>query len=107
MLFCFGYALPAVVMATDPFMFFSGGFICAVGIASNFREYFTSTVHQYSALLAIVFSQISILFYYQNYWLVGIMVVSAIILYLLRNKFSQWMLILEWVAFITVAITLK
>jgi hypothetical protein len=106
--FCWGYAIPAVLMAHDGFIFFAGGMIMFVGIASAFRENsFTANVHQYSSLAAVVLSQLSILFIYHNYWLVGITVVSAITLYLLSKKFAQWMYILEWIAFLTVAITLK
>jgi len=106
--FCWGYAIPAIFLATDGFMFFACGLIMFVGIASAFRlDSFTATMHQYSALGAVILSQLSLLFFYHNYWLNGIMLVSAIILYLLRNKFAQWMTVLEWIAFLTVAIVLK
>ena len=46
------------------------------------------------------------MFIYHNYWIVGLTVASAITLYFLRNKLPQWMYILEWTAFLTVAIAL-
>jgi hypothetical protein len=88
--FCWGYAIPAIILSTDGFMFFSGGMICFVGIASAFRlNIFTTNIHQYSALAAVILSQLSILFCYHLYWLNGIMLVLAIALYLLKNRFSQ------------------
>ena len=106
--FCWLYAIPAIMLATDGFMFFSGGLICWVGIASAFRQdKFTAEMHTRSALAAVVLSQLSILFCYQNYWLIGVMVVCSGGLFLIRNTFKQWMTVLEWIAFVTVAYTLK
>ena len=107
-LFCFGYAIPAVIMAKDGFMFFSGCFICFVGIACNFRQdLITADTHNICSFIAILLSQLSILFFYHFWWLNIITVMSTLILYMLRNKFSQWMYVLEWIAFLTVAYTLK
>ena len=105
--FCWGYAIPAIFLAHDGFLFFSGGFICFVGIASAFRsDTFTANVHQYSSLAAVVLSQLSIMFIYHLYYLNIIMIVSAIVLYLLSKKIAQWMYILEVIAFITVSVVL-
>jgi len=105
--FCWGYAIPAIFMAHDGFMFFACGLICFVGIASAFRlDSFTANMHQYSALGAVILSQLSLLFFYHLYYLVIITAVSAVILYLLNKKLPQWMYILEWIAFLTVAIAL-
>jgi hypothetical protein len=107
LVFCWGYAIPAIFMAHDGFMFFAGGMICFVGIASAFRSNsFTANVHQYSSFAAVVLSQLSIMFVYHMYYLNIIMIVSAIVLYLLSKKIAQWMYILEVIAFITVSIAL-
>ena len=105
--FCWGYAIPAIMLATDGLMFFSGGLICFVGIASAFRDNdFTFKIHQYSSLIGVILSQLSILFIYHLYYLNIIMVVSSIVLYLLSKKIAQWMYILEVIAFITVSVAL-
>jgi len=107
LLFCLGYAIPTLFLVTDGFMFFACGLICFVGIASAFRlDSFTANMHQYSALGAVVLSQLSLIFFYHLYYLVIITAVSAVILYLLNKKLPQWMYILEWIAFWTVAIAL-
>ena len=106
--FCWGYSIPALMLATDGFMFFSGGLICFVGIASAFRDdSFTADMHQYSAAIAITLSQLSIILCYHLYWVSISMLVSAVVLYLLRNVFTQWMYVLEVIAFCTVAYTLS
>ena len=107
MAFCWGYAIPAIMLATTGLMFFSGGFICFVGIASAFRESkFTSDIHQYSAAVAITLSQLSILIDYHLWWVNLFFIVSAVILFLLRNIFRQWMYVLEMIAFACIAYVL-
>jgi hypothetical protein len=105
--FCWGYSIPALMLATDGFMFFSGGLICFVGIASAFRDdSFTADMHQWSAAVAITLSQLSIILCYHFYWVSIGMLVSALILYLLRNIFTQWMYVLEIIAFVCIGYVL-
>jgi len=106
-LFCWGYAIPATMMASDGFIFFSGGFITFVGIASAFRENtFTATIHQYSALTAVVLSQLSILFIYQMWYISLVFAIFAGIMFLLKDKLSTWMYWLEIAAYFSIDIIL-
>ena len=105
--FCWGYAIPALMLATTGLMFFAGGLITFVGIASAFRDSkFTSDIHQYSAAAAITLSQLSIAFDYHLWWLNVVFIVSSLILFLLCNKFRQWMYVLEAIAFACIAYVL-
>ena len=104
--FCWLYAIPAVMLSTNGFMFFSGGLICFVGVASAFRIPNVGVIHQVSALTAIVLSQLAILFCYHLYILNVIMVLATVVLFLLRDKFAQWMYFLEVIAFMLISIAL-
>ena len=106
-LFCWGYAIPAMMLSTTGLMFFSGGFITFVGIASAFRQDdFTANVHQISAAIAITLSQLSILIDYQMWWLNIVFLVIGGALFLFRSKFPSWMYWLEITAFYCIALVL-
>jgi len=106
-LFCFGYAIPGVMLATTGLMFFGSAFITCVGIASAFRESdFTAGMHQWSAAIAITLTQLSILVDYHMWWVNVIFLVVGGILFLLRNKFYPWMYWLEMTAFVCTAYVL-
>ena len=107
LLFCWSYAMPAMIMSNTPLMFFSGFFICGVGIFSDFRiSKYDSNMHQVSAALAITFSQLSILLEF-NQWQVNIVfLILGGILFALTTKFKQWMTILEIISFLCIAYVL-
>jgi hypothetical protein len=99
-LFCFGYAIPALMIATTGLMFFAGGFITFVGIAAAFmQDNFTSNMHTGSASIAIILSQLSIFFDYHMWWYNIAFLIIGGTLFLLRNKFKSWMYWFEVVAF--------
>jgi len=102
-LFCWFYAIPATMMASDGFMFFS--FITFVGVASAFRENeFIAKIHQYSAITAVVLSQLSILFIYQMWYISVVFCIFAGIMFLLKNKITTWMYWLEMAAYFSIDI---
>ena len=55
-LWSWGYALPAMIVASTPLMFFAGAGICFVGAAAAYREKMTETVHIIGAACAILSS---------------------------------------------------
>lgn len=67
LLFCWVYAIPAMILSTTTLMFFAGFFICGVGIFGDFRiSKYDSDMHQVSAALAITCSQLSVFFEYHQ-----------------------------------------
>ena len=58
-LWCWGYAIPAMIVGSTPLMFFAGAGIAFVGAAAAYREKMTETVHIIGALSGILFSQLS------------------------------------------------
>ena len=107
LIFTWGYAFPMIVYCHTNLMMFSGLFIMFVGLASRFRDNDeTAYIHQICAAIGIILSQISIIVDYHNYWICIIMVPSTIYLYLISNKYSQWMKILEIIACCLIYLTL-
>ena len=109
-LWCWGYAIPAMIVASTPLMFFAGAGICFVGAAAAYREKMTETVHIIGAACAILFSQLSIIIDF-NMWYVTV-AFAAIALPLALTRFSKkgicpnrtWWV--EILAFITIALVL-
>lgn len=109
-LWSWGYALPAMIVASTPLMFFAGAGICFVGAAAAYREKMTETVHIIGAACAILFSQLSIIIDFHMWYVTVAFAVIALPLALTR--FSKkgicpnrtWYV--EILAFITIALVL-
>lgn len=101
-LFCWGFAFPAMIMGnelTDNFlMFFATGGIMFVGASAAFKQKLTNTVHMVGAVIGVVFSQLSIAFDFNMYYLNLLFIASAGIIFLTKSKNSTWWI--EIVAFI-------
>lgn len=94
-LFCWGYSIPCMILCLDmfgtPYMFFCGGAISFVGAAAAFREdYLTSQVHTIAATIAVIFSQVSLLVDFHQYWISLVTMTIFITLYLF-HKYSEWL----------------
>ena len=101
--FCWGYAIPAIMMAHTGFLFFAGAFLTGVGIASDYRsDSNVSRDHTTAATVAVVLSQLSILFDYHVYWLNITSLSLMVILFLLKNKIRTWMYWAEVIAFLAI-----
>lgn len=85
-LFCWGFALPAIVIGTDLtnnfLMFLAGSGIMFVGAAAAFKEKLTKPVHEISAYVGVILSQISIAYdfhmYYVNFIFIGLSLIIAV-----------------------------
>jgi len=62
--FCWGFALPAMIIGSSGLMFFAGAGIAFVGAAAAFKEKMTSTVHVVGAMMGVLLSQLAILVQY-------------------------------------------
>ena len=59
-LFCWGFAIPAILIGSTPLMFLAGTGIAFVGAAAAFKEEMTDKVHYIGAIGGILASQLSI-----------------------------------------------
>lgn len=109
-LWCWAYALPAIIIASTPLMFFAGAGICFVGAAAAYKEKMTEAVHIVGAVTGIIFSQLSIILDFHMWYIT--VAYAAIALPLALTRFSKnnicpnrtWWV--EILAFITIAIVL-
>ena len=105
-IFSWGYALPAIMMATTGLMFFAGAFICFVGVAANYKDDGLDGIwHGRFAMIAVGLSQLSIAFDYGLYWLNIASLLVAVVLWCFKDKikFTYWV---EQVAWLAIAYTL-
>lgn len=101
--FCWGYAIPAIMMAQTGLLFFAGGFLSVVGIASDFRsDSQTSKDHTAAATIAVVLSQLSIIFDYKEYLLSAISIALMAGLFLIKKKMKTFMYWAEIIAFLAI-----
>lgn len=107
-LFCWGYAIPAIIIASTPLMFFAGAAICFVGAAAAYREDMTEWVHIISAMTAIILSQLSIIIDFNMWWITVGFAAITISMYLTRffNIFPNRTWYVEILAFITIVVVL-
>jgi len=107
-LFCWGFAFPAVIIGvdlTDNFlMFLAGGGIIFVGAAAAFKQELTQTVHEIGAFGGVIFSQLSIAFDFKMYYVNVIFVVLGLLILLTKIKNRIWWL--ELVAFSSICYVL-
>lgn len=87
--FCWGFALPAIIIGSSGLMFFAGAGIAFVGAAAAFKEQMTETVHIVGAMMSIVLSQLAILIQY-GLWPLNIIflviTITLMILGYIKNK---------------------
>lgn len=104
-LFCWGYAFPAMIIASTPLMFFAGSAICFVGAAAAYKENMTEWVHIISASLAIVLSQLSIIIDFDMWYITVGFAAIALPMYITRffNVFPTRTWWVEILAFISIA----
>lgn len=107
-LFCWGYAIPAIIIASTPLMFFAGSAICFVGAAAAYRDDMTEWVHIISAMTAIILSQLSIIIDFNMPWLTIAFAAIAIPMYVTRffKVFLNRTWYVEILAFIAIALAL-
>lgn len=106
-IFSWAYAFPAMMLTTTGLMFFAGGFICFVGVAANYKDNpMDQKFHGVFAKLAVLLSQLSIIFDYHYYYLSLCSISLLIIFYLLRNKVFSYVYWMEQLAWLSIGITL-
>lgn len=106
-LFCWGFAIPAIICGDSLLMFLAGSGIAFVGAAAAFKEKMENWVHMTGAYFGIAMSQLSIYFDFGLLYVNIISVSLAILITLLSLKWIKnkiWWI--EIVAFLSICYAL-
>ena len=106
-LFCWGFAIPAMIGGDSALMFLAGSGIAFVGAAAAFKEKMDNWVHMTGAYFGIAMSQLSIYFDFGLLYVNIISVSLAILITLLSLKWIKnqiWWV--EMVAFLSICYAL-
>ena len=88
--FTWGLALPIMIVAETPLMFFAGAFICIVGASRNFREKFEGTVHVASAIIGVGLGTLSLIFEFRTPLTAAVIILVTAILSIFKVKNKTW-----------------
>jgi hypothetical protein len=104
--FCWGFALPAIIVGSTGWMFLAGAGIGFVGAAAAFQEDMTHDVHMVGAGVGVGASQLAIFLNF-GLWPINIAFISiGLLLLLFRKKIKTWMWWTEIAAFISICVAL-
>lgn len=103
-LFCWGFAVPAIILGDNVLMFLAGSGIAFVGAAAAFKEKMTHNVHMIGAYGGVLLSQISIFYNYHLWGLNLLFIILAGTLFIFNIKNKIWWS--EVLAFLTICIVL-
>lgn len=101
-LFCWGFAIPAMILGDSVLMFLAGSAICFVGAASAFKMKQVYYVHAIGAVLGMTLGLVYLLFDEDQYWIATSMVI--LVLTLTKSKNFLWWT--EIVTFAAICVTL-
>lgn len=89
-LFCWGYAIPAIILGSDLLFLVAGAGIVFVGTSPNYRTVGTAgNVHNYAAMVAIISSQLSILFNFGYWQITMLFLTGSLLLTYLPRKYQK------------------
>jgi len=98
-LFCWGFAIPAILAGNTLLMFLAGSGIAFVGAAARFKEIMTKQVHMIGAFCGVIFSQLSIFFDFKMWYINVVFIVGALIIILLKKQIKNYTWWIEILAF--------
>lgn len=99
--FTWGLAIPIMMVAQTPLMFFAGGFICMVGASQNFREKFEGFIHVTSAIIGVGLGTLSLIFEFKTPITAAIILASIVGFNLFKINNKTW-----WIEIITFSMIL-
>ena len=89
--FCWGFAIPAMILGNCALMFLAGVFICFVGAAAAFKgDKMTEWVHVVGAYGGVLLSQLAIWIIYDMWYITVLFIVLSGLLYILKVKNKTW-----------------
>lgn len=105
-LFCWLFAIPAIILGNTALMFVAGGGIAFVGAAAQFKQDMTKSVHYGGAIIGILFSQLSIFFDFHMLYVNIISLIITSILFIFHKKCINYFWWIELTAFASIVYTL-
>ena len=105
--FCWGFALPAIILGSSGVMFLAGAGICFVGAAAAFQEEMTHEVHMIGAGVGVLASQLAIIFQYGMWPITAVFAGISISLLLFAKQIKEkqiWWI--EIAAFLSICLVL-
>lgn len=103
-LFCWGFAVPAIIIGNTLLMFLAGSAIAFVGAAAAFKEKMTREVHLIGAYSGVLLSQIAIFVDFKMWYLNVAFVVFALYKFFIHKNYKVWYV--EIAAFLAICIAL-
>lgn len=103
-LFCWGFAIPAMIIGNTALMFLAGAGIAFVGAAAQTKFKMTRTVHLIGAISGILLSQVATIVDYKMWYLSVIYLIIGLPILFLDKKHNVWWL--EIMAFISICVVL-
>lgn len=102
--FCWGCAIPAIILGSSALMFFAGAGIAFVGAATQMHEKFVRKIHVTAAIAGITFGHLAIIFQYNMWWLTAIFIVLSLLIIIFKEKNYIWWI--EIMAFLSICYAL-
>lgn len=105
--FCWGFAIPAIILGSSGIMFLAGAGIAFVGAAAAFKETMTKEVHMVGAGVGVFASQLAIIFQYGMWPVSATFFGLSLLLLIFRKKINKkhiWWI--EILAFLSICIVL-
>lgn len=100
-LFCWGFAIPAMIVGNSIPMVLAGVAIAFVGGAAAFKDSMTHTFHYFGALFGIILSQIAIIFNLNLWPISAFAVIIALIIYLKYRKADPDSPMIWWIEIVS------
>ena len=86
-LFCWTFAIPAIIVSSTSLMFLAGAAICFVGAAAAYHDSMTSEVHAIGARVGVIASQLAVFLNYGMWPLnIAFIVISAALYFYYKKK---------------------
>ena len=103
-LFCWFFAIPAIIIGETALMFFAGAGIAFVGAACQIKEKFTKKVHVTAATIGIISSQLAIILNYHMWYVTVVFVLLSLPFVIFSKNHRIWWT--EIFAFISISYVL-
>ena len=103
-LFCWGFAVPAIILGNTLLMFLAGSAIAFVGAAAAFKDKMTREVHLIGAYSGVLLSQVAIFVDFKMWYLNVAFVLFGLYKFLIHKDNKVWYV--EIAAFLSICIAL-
>ena len=104
--FCWGFAIPAMIIGSTALMFIAGSGIAFVGAAAAFQQKLTKWFHFAGAGIGVAAGEFAMIFNFGLWPVFAAFLAIGLPLFIFRKKIPNWIWWLEITAFVTICIGL-